>query len=221
MIIFPNAVWIHVPKTAGSSFEIMCEKRHNIPITGEQHDTARDIPQQHRDKWIFGFIREPMNAEVSNWRYHRASWDNNGNFTFENWCIWRYGGEEAAWAAKQMGLKPHPVEYGHVFNVRPQAGYFCNEDGKCIADRIFRYEELYDSLTEVEEKLGMNVRIGDYQGMQYGWSRGREQYAQHVTPICQELLRKAKGIDYMLHSLPGSVNVNYICETVPKYAYSR
>ena len=193
MIIFPTAVWIHVPKTAGSSFEEMCEGRHGIPVTGAQHDSARDIPELDRHKWIFGFIREPMNAEVSNWRYHSFSWTNNGNFTFENWCIWRYGGEESAWAEKQMGLIGKPAWYGHIFNVRPQAGYFCDEKGLCIADRIFRYEQLQESLTEVQDHLGLDVHLDGFRGMQYDWGRGKEDYSQHVTPICHELLQVAKG----------------------------
>ena len=120
-----------------------------------------------------------------------------------------------------MGLKPHPIEYGHVFNVRPQAGYFCDEEGRCIADRIFRYEDLSNSLSEIGDRLGIDVSLDEYQGMQYLWSRGEEDYTQHVTPLCQDLLRKAKGIDYMLHNLPGPVTTNYVCETVKKYAYTR
>ena len=58
MIIFDNAIYIHCPKTGGSSFEQMCWERHGIPVTGEQHDIAADIPSEHLHKSVFGFIRD-------------------------------------------------------------------------------------------------------------------------------------------------------------------
>ena len=119
MIIGPDFVYLHVPKTAGSSFEQMMEKRHGLKAAN-QHDTARDIPPEHRDKFIFGFMREPVDAEVSNWRYHRSSWKHNAFFTFENWCHWRHNNEKEYGAL--MGLPPDPVEYGHDI-CRAPAGY--------------------------------------------------------------------------------------------------
>ena len=220
MIIFDNHIFIHVPKTAGSSFEQMCEERHGIKITGEQHDIAADIPSEHLHKGVFGFIRDPLIAEVSNWRYHKFSWQGNDLFTFESWCEWRYGGLSEEYGFS-LGLTEEQVKYGYKFNVRPSAGYFCDAMGDCVADRIYRYEELNEGLKEVSKILGMDCFIDGFQGMRYGWGNGRENYMSHVTPKAEELVRGAKQIDFDLHSAPGPVSVNYTCPVVRNYGYTR
>ena len=219
MIIGSNFVWIHVPKTAGSSFEQMMEKRHGLPVYGEQHDTARDIPAEHRGKTIIGFMRDPLNAEVSNWRYHNFSWENNGTFTFERWCQWRYE-EDERWGYF-MGLNQKDVVYGHKFNVRQQAGYLCNEEGHSIADHIFRFDELESSLAKVQEITGLDCDLSEFFGMSYGWGRGKEDYSKHVTPKAEAILRKAKPLDFRLWETEGKIPTDFFCETVPHYAYSR
>lgn len=219
MIIGNNFVWIHVPKCAGSSFEEMMEERHGLPISIHQHSTARDIPVEHRGKTIIGFMRNPLQAEVSNWRYHNFSWENNGTFTFERWCRWRY--EERQDWGYFMGLNLKDAEYGHVFNVRQQAGYFCDEEGHCLADHIFRFSELDESLKKISNLTGLDCNISGYRGMQYNWGRGKEDYSQHITPEAERILRKAKPLDFRLWQASGPIRTDFTCPTVPNYAYSR
>ena len=88
MIIFPNAIFLHVPKTSGSSFEKMCLERHGRKKVGHIHNSAVDIAKGERDKWVFGFMRHPVLAEYSNYRYHKYSWKGNDKFTFTNFiCV--------------------------------------------------------------------------------------------------------------------------------------
>lgn len=220
MIIFPKHVFIHVPKTGGSSFEQMCSERHGIQVTGEQHDIAADIPFQHHDKDVFGFIRDPLIAEVSNWRYHKFSWKGNDKFDFTGWCEWRYGDKPEEYGY-ELGLNKAQVQYGYRFNVRPSAGYFCDATGECVADYIFRYENIVENLKIVSAMVGMDCSIDGFQNMEYGWSRGREKYIQHITPRAEELVRKAKAIDFELTERPGEVKIEYTCPVIQRYAYTR
>ena len=72
MNIGSNFVYIHVPKTAGSSLEKMLETRHGIPKARmHMHSAAIDIPEADRSKFVFGFVRHPILAEYSNYRYHK------------------------------------------------------------------------------------------------------------------------------------------------------
>ena len=225
MIVFPDdkAVWIHVPKTAGSAFEEMCWNRHGLPVTGMQHDTARDIPSRLDEAWVFGFIRDPIMAEVSDWMYHKFSWKANENFTFENWCRWRFEDESLG---HHFGIQnPDDVRHGRNWNIRPQAGYFCDVDGYCIADAIFRYEELEESLKIASDITGLDLSLPPspvgVETMTYPWSQGREDYSLYVTDEAERILRGAKGLDFMIYNWPGHVLRKYKCPTVPDYAYSR
>lgn len=220
MIFFDNANYIHCPKTGGSSFEQMCESRHGIHIFGDQHNTARDIPAKRRGKWTFGFIRDPMLAEYSNFRYHKFSWGGNEKFDFDGWCEWRYTDKPQEYGY-EMGLNSEQVEYGYRFNIRPQSGYFCDESGRCIADDIFRYEEIVESLVLIGKRLGIDCNIEGFQGMAYHWGQGREKYKESITERSIEIVKGVKGVDFMLHSLPGKVRTDAFVQTVPKYAYSR
>ena len=216
MIIGDNFIFIHNPKTAGSSFEKMMEDRYCLPVFGEQHNTAQDIPLDCRHYFKFGFMRDPIMSEVSNWRYHKSSWIHNDKFTFEQWCVWRY--TQSQNYAKLFELSDDSTRYGHRFNVRPQAGYFVDEKGQCIADRIYRFTELRRSLAEIGDILNKDVSIDGYQVMQYGWHG--EDYSQYVTPLAEQILRSAKAIDFELWE-GGTIRTDFTCPTVPNYAYTR
>ena len=219
MILLPNHIFIHVPKTAGSSFEEMMFQRHGFPVSGDQHNIAASIPIGHLHKEVFGFMRDPLIAEVSNWRYHYFSWGSS-KMTFEEWCEWRYGDKPEEYGY-ELGLKKDQVEYGYKFNVRPSAGYFCDALGKCVADRIYRYEDIGNALVELSEILEIDCSINGFQAMEYGWSRGREKYVEHITPRAEELVSKAKAIDFELHWAEGDIPIEYDCPVVRRYAYSR
>ena len=103
MIILPNHVYIHCPKTGGSSFEQMMWERHGVPVSGDQHNIAADIPTSDLQKEVFGFMRDPLIAEVSNWRYHYFSWGSS-KMTFDEWCEWRYGDKPEEYGY-ELGLK--------------------------------------------------------------------------------------------------------------------
>ena len=219
MIILPQHIFIHSPKTAGSSFEKMMWDRHSFPVYGHQHNTPADIPSAHLHKSVFGFMRDPLIAECSNWRYHHFAWK-APKMTFEEWCEWRYGDKPEEYG-NRFDLTEAQVQYGYKFNVRPSAGYFCDATGKCVADRIWRYESLGWALGEVSKMLGINCSIEGFGVMEYNWSRGREKYAQHITPRAEELVRKAKAIDFEIHSADGYIPLDYSCPMVQNYADSR
>ena len=220
MIIGDDFVYIHTPKTAGSSFEAIMKERHGLDVHGDQHNAATDIPAEHSDKFTFGFLRDPLMAEVSNWRYHAYAWKALNSLTFERWCTWRYDHRSKEYG-EQVGLTDHQVDYGYIFNVRPSAGYFCDSTGKCVADVIYRYEEIEAALEDIGDRLGKDCSISGFTNMSYSWGRGREDYAQHVTDKAYELVYKAKKIDFDLHGTIGPINVDYHTEVAPTYAYTR
>ena len=219
MIILPNHVYIHTPKTGGSSFEQMMWERHGFPVSGDQHNIAADIPTSDLHKKVFGFMRDPLISEVSNWRYHYFSWGSS-KMTFTEWCEWRYGDKPEEYGY-QLGLAKNQVEYGYKFNVRPSAGYFCDSTGNCVADRIYRYEDIGNALVEISEILGMDCSIDGFQAMQYNWSRGREEYGDHITKRAEDLISEAKAIDFEIWAESGDIPTDYTCPVVLRNAYSR
>lgn len=226
MIYFDNAIYIHVPKTSGSSFEKMCEERHGLKKVCEIHSSAIDIEPEDRFRTVFGLMRHPVLSEYSNWRYHKYSWAGNDEFNFSSWCQWRYNTpeEEQKAYAESLGLKPKQIEYGWTFNVNTQAGYFCDESGACIAKRIFRFE--YDTLpelyAEISEITGLDCLIDGYQSMAYSWGRGKKNYWDDIKDSDVELLRRVKAIDFQLWEEDGKeIRTTYTCDIHKKWSRSR
>ena len=220
MIIGSNFIFIHVPKCAGSSFCRMMLKRHGLEEWGDPHSTARDIPHELRKThFIFGFMRDPVKQAKSNFIYHTRSWgdDFDMSMTFEQWCEWRWGGKSYDWGSKWIFAKRH-LDYGYTFNIRPSAGFFCDENGDCIADHIYRFEDMEESTSDLSRRLGINCDISDFSVLKF--KKGPDRQAE-ITPKCVELIKDAKYMDFVMYGRPGDVSTNYRCPTVPNYAYAR
>ena len=220
MIIGPDFLFIHTPKCAGSSMVRMFKERHGLEEWGDPHSTARDIPHELREShFIFGMMREPVAAEKSNYYYHTSSWQHNFDpeMGFERWCEWKFGGKDQDWASPWI-KRPDLRQYGHDFNARSSAGFFCDEDGKCIADHIFRFEDMKESTDALSDALGIDCDLSDYHVLA---TKSNQAPRPVITPRSEELIYKAKAIDFALHRGEGDISTNYSCPTVPNYAYTR
>ena len=220
MIIGKNFIFLHVPKCAGSSFCRMMLKRHGLKETGDPHSTARDIPPELREShYIFGFMRDPVKQAVSNFVYHTRSWRENfkDTMTFEDWCEWRWGGKTKDWASEWI-FNSRFLDYGHHMNVRPSAGFFCDEKGDCIANHIYRFEDMKESTEHISDTLGIDCDLSDFNILRIGRN---VDIKPEVTDRCVELLKQAKLIDFILYRKEGQIKTNYSCPTVPNYAYAR
>jgi hypothetical protein len=228
MILHENFAFVHVPKTAGTTLHNFFEKRHGLKCYRELHGSYIDIPLESRNTFVFGFMRNPLHQEVSLWKYHSHFWAGEAKkdpISFEDWCRWKW--EEAQdWARKW--LNEGHVDYGWGFNYRPQAGYFCDEQGICQATKIYRFEELLPSLAEISQRIGLDVNthgeskaLDGSNGMTYQWSRGKLNYDELITPKAEAILREHKAIDFRLWETDGDISIDYECPTVANYAYAR
>ena len=217
MIIGKDFVFLHVPKCAGSSFCKMMKERHGYNESFDPHSTAVDIPEEHRDKFIFGFMRDPVKQEASNFFYHTQSWKGNVvDMEFENWCEWRFAGHDMHWSETWI-KKADLRQYGYDFNFTPQAGYFCDENGLCIADRIFRQEDMKEATAELTERLGLDCDLLDYHVLDTSNHVAKRPV---ITDRCRELIYDAKHFDFDLHGDEGPIRTNYTFAPIKSgYAY--
>jgi hypothetical protein len=189
------------------------------------HASAFEIPEADRGKFIFGFVRHPVLAEYSRWRYDRYSWKNaNEQWTFSNYCYWKYGQDDMLYA-ERFGLTFKQIFHGWTFNQHPQAGYFTDETGKCIADKIYRFEELESSLQDISSRIGLDCSLGKYRSMAYHWgttgdARRKENYWDDIKDEDIELIRRGKGFDFDWILTEGEVSTDYAHPSFKKYGSS-
>ena len=225
MIKNDNWIYIHVPKTAGTTVENLFEKHHNIVDYECQHRTVYDI-EDSKDKFIFGFVRNPYSYEWSIWNYHHKSW---GIFEdFDEWCAFRFGGKRDEGYEKyeympvrQRSGSKEELDYCYDLFIRNQAGYFCDENKKCIASKIYRFEHLRESWDDIQIKINMDIKMNVYD-RDY-----KDDYKKIYTDYSYDLITKYRAKDlelfgYNFDGFVGDIPLDYSVDYVGKnYAYSR
>jgi hypothetical protein len=150
VLIFANAVFLHVPKTGGTWVKAAVS---NAGIEFEEHLVDGDIHGDlsycpFRDRFIFAFVREPLSVYQAYWRFKMtAGWDQRNPFD----------GDCAA-----------PTFDGFVENVLRLEPAWCSrmfEDyvGRTPADEISfigRFEALADDLVRALEMIGARFDEG-------------------------------------------------------------
>ena len=217
MIKNDNWVYIHVPKTAGSTTELLFEKQYFLKVEDEQHTTVYDI-EDKKDKFIFGFVRNPYTYEWSIWNYHKKSW---GIFDeFDEWCAFRFDGKKDE-CYEKYPKKKGELDYGYILFIRSQAGYFCDENKKCIASKIYRFEQLRDSWDDIQNRINMDIKMDVYDRVY------KDDYKRDYTDYSYDLITKhrAKDIElfgYNFDGFEGDCPLDYSVDYVGKnYAYTR
>ena len=217
MIKKDNWVYIHVPKTAGTTTEILFEKQYFLKVEDEVHTTVYDI-EDKVDKFIFGFVRNPYTYEWSIWNYHKNSW---GIFDeFDEWCAFRFDDKKDE-CYEKYPKKNEELDYGYNLFIRSQAGYFCDENKKCAASKIYRFEQLKESWDDIQKRINMDIKMDVYERVH------KDDYKRDYTDYSYDLVSKnsAKDIElfgYNFDGFEGDCPLDFSVDYVGKnYAYSR
>jgi len=130
-------VFIHVPKTAGTSME------RQAWVGGNSHATARSFVPLARDYFSWGFVRHPCDRLVS--VYYSACQHGGPHPRTQS-----YGG----FADFVYRLEECMPELIHI---RPQIEFLCDRTGKILVDFIGRFERLQQDWAQVCRQIGVPV----------------------------------------------------------------
>ena len=230
MISTDKWVYIHVPKTAGTYVENLFLKHYDLMVEDEIHTTVYDIKDK-KDKFIFGFVRNPYSSEWSLWNYCHRSW---GIFKdFDEWCAFRFGGKREEGYEKYEHLPVHmhdgsrngskmQLDYCYDLFIRSQAGYFCDENQKCIASQIYRFEELRESWNDIQKRIDVDIQM-NFDDSVYQSSDYKEVYTDYSYDLVSKY--KAKDLEvfgYDFDGYSGDVPLKFTTDYVGhNYAYTR
>ncbi len=144
MLIFKNAVFLHVPKTGGTWVKAAVSNAgiefEEYLVDGDIHGDLSYCP--FRDRFIFAFVREPLSVYQAYWRFKTmVGWDQRNPFDMD--CA-------------------APTFHTFVENVLRLEPAWCSrmfEDyvGRTVADEISfvgRYEALADDLVRALGMIG-------------------------------------------------------------------
>jgi len=164
MIITDKFVFIHVPRTGGTTVEDLFKERHGLKYY-HQHDGVRELKESDYDKFIFGFVRNPYAQEFSCWALHTNFGDSDWpQLTFDEWVKLRFDdGYDDMVEKYSVGTKKRKeyvikcLQYGKTFSINGMYDFFLDDQNICRASKIYKFEELSDSWKEITEIIGMDM----------------------------------------------------------------
>jgi hypothetical protein len=136
-----NLLFIHVPRTAGTSME------YTDIIGGGGHERIVDFPDIGNGVFKFSFVRNPWDRFISAWYTQEIS-VGAGKKEFTDFVI----------SECSDGLIPSRNVYAIHF--MPACHFILDEHGKIGVDFVGRYESLQNDWRTVCEKVGVEIRLG-------------------------------------------------------------
>lgn len=177
-----RAIFVHVPKTAGTSITALFEPalRWNDLVLGgtafgerleaaykerfglNKHMWARDIRrvvghEVWTTSYTFAIVRHPYQRLVSFYNWQKAAVSRAA----EDSPIWSWPATEAY---RRSGSFSEFIRHETFLAARvgkPQAEWVCDEQGHCIVDFVGRFEQLEAAIDTIATRLGLaSVRLG-------------------------------------------------------------
>ena len=150
-----GAIFIHVPKVAGTSI--------NKAIYGRTlgHYTALEIknkfPGLYKDSFVFSFVRNPWSRVVSAYNFAKQGrTESMGVHKPEQYKIPEFESFES-FVNDWLTLKDvNNLDY--IF--QPQVRFLTDSNGCIIVDYFERVENLASGILEVERKLNREIKVG-------------------------------------------------------------
>ncbi len=161
-MVYPNpqvyhhlkAIFVHVPKTAGTSIEQSLLPASSGTVGG--HTTAlgfrSKFPREFAEYFTFGMVRHPAPRFTSAYRYLAQE------------PIHPALGNRIVHECKTLGrfldrIRGEPEIVERIVHLWPQHRFLCDETGEILVDRVFRFEKLDEAWVEIAAKLKVVLPI--------------------------------------------------------------
>ena len=209
-----KCIFVHIPKNGGASIEELIwdiserteenlwlgftkPHRNKYQTGGLQHLFAKYIQEEvGNDRfnayWKFTMVRNPWDKAVSQFLYMQKRRD----------------------LREYLGMKRHAsfIEYLHLIGQKkhvhwaPQVDFILDENGTCIVDDIFRFEEYKNSISAIRSKL----RIPDSLATPHKNKSKRHPYWEYYTEETRGMVHEMfqSDIDYFNYEFNPDVSTD-------------
>lgn len=168
MIISKNFVFIHNPRTAGTTISnnfITGSRCVNVPLYSKILSRIDSATYWHcvpatksivdfSNLFVFGFIRNPYSREYSTYGFIKK--ELQLDITFEKFISIRFDGGRAT---NGMDKRTKSIIM-NLFKCN-QYGFFCDIDKNIITSNIYRFENLTSSIDDINKTLGIEINISE------------------------------------------------------------
>ncbi|MEA2020644.1 MAG: sulfotransferase family 2 domain-containing protein [Patescibacteria group bacterium] len=154
-----NIIFVHVPRTGGSSIERHICWKNNFPVVG--HDTRKpnykylkDRPRLYnKDNFIFTFVRNPWDRLVSAFFYLNEGGGNPKDEKDRKKYLAKYEGNFKKFVKDAFANKKI-LEQIHF---KPQYKWICNNNKELLIDFVGKFENFNKDLDKLSKKLEIEL----------------------------------------------------------------
>jgi len=163
MIVGKDYVFVHIPRTSGSSLELALVSRDYGKEFNFIHYAFSDEPCRLPptiNKFVFTLVRNPFEKEFSHWLYHTEKPEFKKPISFKQWVLWRYGDYEL----ESKYLCKTRFEYGYLntFDVNPMLGYIIDRDLNLRVTYIGNFENREHDTKYIFNTIKLNQDWEEY-----------------------------------------------------------
>ena len=140
-------IFVHIPKTGGTSIESLFIKNADIKDVPEKHSMARDIDSELLEKYYtFTFVRNPWDRMVSYYKFRiKRSFDmySHGE-SFKEWISFICSNNAQQIKAYQFNLA-----------IKDQYEYIVNKTNEIIIDFVGKFENFQQDFDIACDRIGI------------------------------------------------------------------
>jgi len=189
-----KAIFIHVPKVAGTSI--------NKAIYGRTlgHYTAVEIknkfPNLYNESFVFSFVRNPWSRVVSAYKFAKQGGTDSMKMNMpEQYKVPEFESFERF--VKEWLVLQNINELDYVF--KPQVHFLTDENGKVIVDFVNKLEDLEGGIAKLELELGKKIIVGRVNTTSAAASYRKEYANQELVNLVGDIYKndiQTFGYDY-------------------------
>lgn len=178
-------VFIHIPKTGGTSIESVFIDNANIEDVAGKHNMVSDISSEFLKKYFtFTFVRNPWDRMVSYYKFRiKRSFDmyNHGD-SFKEWIRFLCSDEV-------QKIKAYPFNLA----IKSQYEFLVSKSNEISVDYIGKFENLQEDFDTICDKIGISR-----QELPYVNKTKHKYYTEHYDDETREIVANkfAKDIEY-------------------------
>lgn len=200
----PPFLFIHVPKTAGSSIEESLFHHQSFEYSRVTHGISLQYKNYLNDDYYFdlfrfGFVRNPWDLQVSCWRYYIRNWDIS--MTFDEYIEWKFNGSIVD-MLDRIPEEFHGNREGLLSNAfyihrAPQTFYFIDESGNFLVNYIGNFENINSDYSEICKLASIDDDFLPHTNSSLRDNENRE-YKKHYNQKTKEIIRSRFAMDILI-----------------------